>query len=95
MATTKTRTKKSSQLTLRDRLSRLTFQQASQLLGNESGKLIAQGCRYEFEELDKAVYLQGDLFRLSFPDGRVVVTINTRADPLARPPANMSEQRSR
>ncbi|MGZ0170626.1 MAG: SNF2-related protein [Planctomycetales bacterium] len=80
MATTKTRTKKSSQLTLRDRLSRLTFQQASQLLGNESGKLIAQGGRYEFEELDKAVYLQGDLFRLSFPDGRVVVTINTRAD---------------
>jgi superfamily II DNA or RNA helicase len=84
MAATKTRTKKSSQLTLRDRLSRLTFQQASQLLGPEGAKLIAHGGGFEFDDLQDAVYLQGDLFRLRFPDGRVVVTITGRSDKRSR-----------
>lgn len=80
MAATKARTKKSSQLTLRDRLSRMTFQKACQLLGPDSAKLIAEGGGFEFEDLQNAVYLQGDVFRLSFPNSRAVVTMTLRAD---------------
>ena len=74
-----TRTKKSNQLTLRDRLSRLTFQKACQLLGSEGAKLIAGGGRLEFEDPQNSVYLRGDLFRLTLPTGEVV-TITLRAD---------------
>jgi superfamily II DNA or RNA helicase len=74
-----TRTKKSNQLTLRDRLSRLTFQKACQLLGSDGAKLIAGGGRLEFEDPQNSVYLRGDLFRLTLPTGEVV-TITLRAD---------------
>ena len=74
-----TRTKKSNRLTLRDRLSRLTFQKACQLLGSEGAKLIAGGGRLEFEDPQNSVYLRGDLFRLTLPTGEVV-TITLRAD---------------
>ncbi len=65
------------ELTLKDRLSRLTFPQACKLLGPEGAKLIGLGGKHEIE-LDERVHLGGDLFRLSFDDA--VVTITTMAE---------------
>jgi len=83
-------TKASDRLTLKDRLSRLTFTQACKLLGPQGKQWIAQGSKYEFDDLDGAVYLRGDLFRLKFgrrpgepmtPDGHgPVVTITLMAE---------------
>src|SRR4029079_1324543 len=61
-----TTVKASGQLTLRDRLSRLTFEQACKLLGPEGRKLIQRGSQWEVN-LDEDVYLGGDLFRLKCP----------------------------
>lgn len=79
VATPQALTKKNNQLTLRDRLSRLTFQKACQLLGPEGAKRIADGGRLEFDDLASAFYLRGDLFRLNLPTGEVV-TLTLRAD---------------
>ena len=72
-------TKKSGELTLKDRLSQLTYQQACKLLGEEGPKLIRQGGKDDID-VDEHVYLGSDLFRLTFPSmtpGRpsAVVTI--------------------
>jgi superfamily II DNA or RNA helicase len=85
--TSKTRTaksKKSKRLTLRDRLSHLTYQRACQLLGPEGPQLIRKGAAYQVD-LDRDVYLRGDLFRLRLPGavgrGRdAVATITTMAE---------------
>ena len=64
---TKTRaakTKESKQLTLKDRLSRLTYYRACQLLGPDGPQLIRQGAAYDDIDIDRDVYLRGDLFRL-------------------------------
>ena len=61
-----TTVKSSGKLTLKDRLSRLTFLQACKLLGPEGKKLIQQGGMWQFK-LDEDVYLGDDLFRLKFP----------------------------
>jgi hypothetical protein len=53
-------TKPSHRLTLKDRLSRLTFLQACRLLGDEGRQLIQRGGKWEIC-LDEQVYLQGDL----------------------------------
>ena len=74
-----TKTKPSKILTLKDRLSRLTFSQASKLLGAKGPRLIQQGGRYEIEDFEDQVYLAGDLFRLRFPADGVVVTITLMA----------------
>ena len=68
--TTKTRTaktKESKQLTLKDRLSRLTYYRACQLLGPDGPRLIRQGSTYDDIDIDHDVYLRGDLFRLKLP----------------------------
>ena len=68
-------TKKSSQLTLRDKLSRLNFYQASKLLGEEGSKLIQEGGKYEID-IDRQVRLSDERFELRFFDGsETVVTI--------------------
>ncbi|MBN1343359.1 MAG: DEAD/DEAH box helicase [Phycisphaerae bacterium] len=65
------------ELTLKDRLSRLTFQHACKLLGPEGQRLIRQGGAYEIN-LDQDVYMGQDLLRVSMPDA--VVTITLMAD---------------
>lgn len=88
---TKTRTraakiKQSKHLSLRDRLSRLTYVRACQLLGPEGASLIRRGsARYQDIDIGRQVYLRGDLFRLKLPGaaGRgkdAVVTITTMAE---------------
>ena len=65
---------KRRRLTLKDRLSRLTYRQACKLLGPEGGALIRAGGRYEIN-IDEQVYLGSDLFRLSLPDGTVTIAL--------------------
>jgi len=77
-------TKKSEALTLKDRLSQLSYSQASKLLGPEGKQLLGQGSRWTFENLEDEAYLRGDLFRLRFPrtdvgGDPIVVTITTMA----------------
>ncbi len=81
----KAKTKKSKKLTLKDRLSRLTYLQAAKLLGPEGPRWIRQGAAYDNIDIDRDVYLRGDLFRLKLRDavgcGRhAVVTITTMAE---------------
>ncbi len=64
-------------LTLRDRLSRLTYLEACRLLGNDGRDLIKQGGTWEVD-IEEQVYLGEDLFRLKLPDA--VVTITTMAE---------------
>jgi superfamily II DNA or RNA helicase len=66
-----------TQLTLKDRLSRLTYSQASKLLGPEGGKVIQRGGRYDIN-INEDVYLADDLLRIKFPDA--VVTMVVRSD---------------
>ncbi len=78
-----TTVKASSQLTLRDRLSRLTFTQACKLLGPNGRKLITRGGAREII-LEEHVHLGDDLFRLSLfqPDGQpeAIATITLMAE---------------
>ena len=83
--TTRTaKTKESKNLTLKDRLSRLTYYRACQLLGPDGPQLIRQGAAYEID-IEHDVYLRGDLFRLKLPGAgprgkNVVATITTMAE---------------
>jgi superfamily II DNA or RNA helicase len=74
--------KPSSKLTLHDRLSRLSFEQACKLLGEEGKKLIIQGSKREIPDDD--VYLGGDLLRVTLrkPSGNVeaVATLTLMAE---------------
>jgi superfamily II DNA or RNA helicase len=78
-----TSVKASGQLTLRDRLSRLTFEKACTLLGPLGKKLISRGGHWEVV-LEEQVYLGDDLFRLTLrePSGdtEAIVTITLMAD---------------
>jgi hypothetical protein len=64
---TEKRTKESKHLTLKDRLSRLTYLRACQLLGPEGPKLIRRGASYQDDDRNHDVYLRGDVFRLRLP----------------------------
>lgn len=70
-------------LTFRDRLSRLTYLQACNLLGLEGKKLIANGAQFEIK-LNEHVYLGGDLLRVRVPrlggGEAAVATITLAAD---------------
>ena len=64
-----------------DRLSRLNFHTACKLLGPGGEKLIQQGSEYDID-VQRNVYLRGDLFRLKFAGitgERAVATITTMA----------------
>ncbi len=68
-------TKKRSQLTLRDKLSRLNFDLACKLLGEEGSKLIIEGGKHEID-IDRQVRLNDKRFELRFFDAAgTVVTI--------------------
>ncbi len=70
-------------LTLKDRLSRLTYAQVVQLLGSQAAKLLQQGGQWDVEDWDDQVYLRGDLFRLKLAP-KTVVTITAMADAKSR-----------
>jgi superfamily II DNA or RNA helicase len=79
------KTKASKKLTLKDRLSRLTYVQATKLLGPKGPQWIRQGASHDEIDIDCDVYFRGDLFRLRLRDaaGRgkdAVVTITTMAE---------------
>ena len=59
---TESRTKQGGELTLKDRLSRLTYRQACKLLGADGEQLIRLGGKWDVD-IDQDVYLGGDLFR--------------------------------
>ncbi|MCG8586612.1 MAG: hypothetical protein MI757_18060, partial [Pirellulales bacterium] len=86
-----TKTKKSSALTLKDRLSRLTYTQACKLLGAQGKQLLQLGSQYEFEDLAEDVYLRGDLFRLrlgELSNGEPIIVTITLMASRARLPKN-------
>jgi hypothetical protein len=58
--------KKSTELTLIDRLSRLSYQQTLKLLGMDGAKLLRAGDSWDFR-IEEDVRLSEDLFRLKFP----------------------------
>jgi hypothetical protein len=63
------------ELTLKDRLSRLSFTQACKLLGDEGNKLIMQGGKFSINSIEENVYLGDDLFRLSVDGATVTITL--------------------
>ncbi|MBU4293429.1 MAG: DEAD/DEAH box helicase [Actinobacteria bacterium] len=67
---------KNKELTLKDRLSRLTYIQACKLLGPEGSKLIMQGGKFEITSIEENVYFDNDLFRLSVDGAIVRITLN-------------------
>ena len=72
------RVKPSAQLTLRDKLSRLTLVQAQKLLGPQGAQLFAKGGALEID-LDTQVLFTDERLQVTFPDSRVkrahVVTV--------------------
>jgi SNF2-related domain/Helicase conserved C-terminal domain len=66
--TTPTVTRPRGQLTLRDRLSRLTFLDACKLLGPSGAKLIQKGGNLWDIKIADDVFLGDDLFRLRLPE---------------------------
>jgi superfamily II DNA or RNA helicase len=85
MTTPVMKTRPSGQLTLRDKLSHLTFLEAAKLLGAEGKRLIQKsGNLWDFK-IDEHVFLGDDLFRVRIPgesvNGQpVVVSITLMAD---------------
>ena len=67
------------ELTLKDRLSRLTLAQAGKLLGPDSRRLIMQGGKMEVASIEEQVYLGDDLFRLSVDGAVVTITLMAEA----------------
>ncbi|MCH8967127.1 MAG: DEAD/DEAH box helicase [Planctomycetes bacterium] len=70
---TSVKTSKKRELTLKDRLSRLTYLQACKLLGAEGERLIRHGGGTEID-IDEDVYFGGDLFRLRLNGAVVTIT---------------------
>jgi hypothetical protein len=58
-------TKKSTELNLIDKLSRLWYQQTPKLLGSDAAKLLGAGDKWDFR-IEEDIYLAPDLFRLKF-----------------------------
>src|SRR2546426_11542847 len=79
-------TKKSTELTLIDKLSRLSDSETVKLLGSDGRKLLRAGDKWDFR-IEEDVFVGEDLFRLKFPlatgeseSARVAVTISLMAD---------------
>jgi hypothetical protein len=62
-------------ITLKDRLSHLTYREASKLLGPNGEKLIRQGGKYPID-IDEQVTWEEDLFRLNLGDAVVTFSLN-------------------
>jgi len=68
-------TKKSIELTLRDKLSRLTYQDACKLIGEEGAKWIQEGAQFTID-IDRQVRLNDERFEMRFLDAeQTTVTI--------------------
>jgi superfamily II DNA or RNA helicase len=65
----------SGKLSLFDRLSNLTFNQAANLLGDEGGRLIIAGGTYDVD-IREHVELRRDVFRLRLPAARVQISLD-------------------
>src|SRR5215469_12710779 len=68
-------TKASSELTLFDRLSRLSFNSAAKLLGTEGNRLITAGGKYDIDIFTQ-VQLDPDRFRLTLDGSVVTLSLN-------------------
>ena len=71
-------TKTSSELTLFDTLSRLSFIRAAKLLGTEGNRLIAAGGKYEID-ITTQVEFDRDRFRLTLGDSTVTLSLSPAA----------------
>lgn len=85
MKTTTRKTLPGAKLSLKDRLSRLTFVEACKLLGPEGRPLIQRNANAWDFKFEEDVYLGEDLFRLRFPrfldtDAPAIVTITLMAE---------------
>ena len=80
-----TATKPTHRLTLKDRLSRLTFRDASKLLGPDGDTLLRRSANRFDIQLDRDVDFSADLFRVRVQDeSPVEVTIELAADAVQR-----------
>src|SRR5260370_40395006 len=68
MTTPVATTRPSGQLSLKDRLSRLSFLEACKLLGPAGAKLIQKGANLWEIKIEEDVFLGEDLFRLRLPE---------------------------
>jgi len=64
------------ELTLKDKLSRLTFTQACRLLAPDGKNIIMQGGRFDISSIDENVYLDNKLFKLYVGGAVVAVTLD-------------------
>src|SRR4030067_1502550 len=62
-------------ITLKDRLSHLTYREASKLLGPEGERLIREGGKYDIDIGEKITW-EKDLFRLNLGDAIVTFSLN-------------------
>ena len=62
-------------ITLKDRLSHLTYREASKLLGPDGERLIRQGGKYDIDISEQVTWEQ-DLFRLNLGDAIVTFSLN-------------------
>jgi len=72
------KTKKSRDLTLKDKLSRLTFAQACKLLGEDGAALIRQGGKFEID-VDEHVLIEEEFFRLRLGEATVMIVLHPEA----------------
>jgi superfamily II DNA or RNA helicase len=76
-------TKRGRRLSLKDRLSRLTYVSACQLLGDQGKQLMSAGGEFDDIDVDRDVHLGDDLFRLNLRDHDatqdVIVTLTLMA----------------
>ncbi len=63
-----TKAKTAQPQTLRTRLTRLDYAQACKLLGHDAKRLVARGAKYDDIDIDRDVFLRGDLLRLTLRD---------------------------
>jgi len=66
-------------ITLKDKLSRLTYSQACKLLGPRGGKLIRSGGKYEVDLVEQVAFTK-DLFRLNLGDAVVTIRLDDGRD---------------
>ena len=72
------RTKKSSDLSLRDLLSRLSPVRAARLLGKDGNQLLLRGGKWDVS-IDDQVTLRHDRFRLRLPEAVVDIALDAGA----------------
>ena len=70
-------TKPTHALTLKDRLSRLTFTEACKVLGEQGAKLMRRGSKIEIDPA--AVELTDTLLRVTLPDATVTISLSNAA----------------